>query len=63
MVGTRSKHLKDVNFADMRQIEDHINPIFTKFSVNDFAIPSIFMEYNRGILINGEDIIKTLKGK
>ena len=44
------------------KIEDHINPIFTKFSVNDFAIPSIFMEYNRGILINGEDIIKTLKG-
>ena len=53
----------DVNFDDMRQIEDHINPIFTKFSVNDFAVPSTFMEYNRGIIINSEDIIKTLKGE
>ena len=61
--GLKFKHLKDVNFIDMKQCEKHINPIFTKFSVNDFAIPSIFMEYNRGILINGEDIIKTLKGK
>lgn len=59
--GLKFKHLKDVNFVDMRQIEDHINPIFTKFSVNDFAIPSIFMEYNRGILINGEDIIRSLR--
>ena len=45
----------------MRQIEDHINPIFTKFSVNDFAVPSTFMEYNRGILINESDIIRSLR--
>ena len=61
--GLKFKHLKDVNFDDMRQIEDHINPISTKSSVNDSAIPSIFMEFNRGILINGEDIIKILKGE
>ena len=59
--GLKFKHLKDVNFADMRQCEKHINPIFTKFSVNNFAIPSRFMEYNRGILINGEDIIRSLR--
>ena len=59
--GLKFKHLKDVNFDDMRQIEDHINPIFTKFSVNDFAIPSIFMVYNRGILINESDIIRSLR--
>ena len=59
--GLKFKHFEDVNFDDMRQIEDHINPIFTKFSVNDFAIPSIFMEYNRGILINEADIIRSLR--
>ena len=59
--GLKFKHLKDVNFDDMRQIEDHINPIFTKFSVNAFAVPSIFMEYNRGILINESDIIRSLR--
>ena len=61
--GLKFKHLKDVNFADMRQIEKHISPKFTKFNVNNFAIPSRFMEYNRGIIINSEDIIKTLKGE
>ena len=59
--GLKFKHLQDVNFADMRQCEKHINPIFTKFSVNDFAVPSIFMEYNRGILINEADIIRSLR--
>lgn len=59
--GLKFKHLQDVNFADMKQCEKHINPIFTKFSVNDFAIPSIFMEYNRGILINEADIIRSLR--
>ena len=59
--GLKFKHLKDVNLDDMRQIEDHINPIFTKFSVNAFAVPSIFMEYNRGILINESDIIRSLR--
>ena len=59
--GLKFKHLQDVNFIDMKQCEKHINPIFTKFSVNDFAIPSIFMEYNRGILINEADIIRSLR--
>ena len=36
--GLKFKHLKDVDFDGMRQIEDHLNPIFTKFSVNNFAI-------------------------
>ena len=59
--GLKFKHLQDVNFIDMKQCEKHINPIFTKFSVNNFAIPSIFMEYNRGILINEADIIRSLR--
>jgi hypothetical protein len=59
--GLKFKHLQDVNFADMRQCEKHINPIFTKFSVNAFAVPSTFMEYNRGILINESDIIRSLR--
>ena len=36
--------------------------ISNHFDVNNFVIPSRFMEYNRGIIINSEDIIKTLKG-
>ena len=59
--GLKFKHLQNVNFVDMRQCEKHINPIFTKFSVNDFAVPSTFMEYNRGILINESDIIRSLR--
>ena len=58
--GLKFKHLKDVNFEDMKQCEKHINPVFTKFSVSGFVNPSTFMEYNRGILINEEDIIKRL---
>ena len=44
-------------------MEEHISPKFTKFNVNNFVTPSRFMEYNRGIIINSEDIIKTLKGE
>lgn len=59
--GLKFKHFNDVNFKDMKQCEKHINPVFTKFNVNDFVIPSTFMEYNRGILINKEDIIRSLR--
>lgn len=59
--GLKFKHLKDVDFENMKQCEKHINPIFTKFSVNGFAVLSTFMEYNRGILINESDIIRSLR--
>lgn len=59
--GLKFKHLKDINFNNMKQMEAHIKPKFIKFNVNEFVVPSTFIEYNRGILINDEDIIRSLR--
>ena len=61
--GVKFKEIPNINLENLKQMEKHISPKFTKFNVNNFAIPSRFMEYNRGIIINSEDIIKTLKGE
>lgn len=52
-------HPKEINIEDIKQNEEHIVPKFVKFNNTDFVIPSIFMPYNRGLLINSDEIIES----
>ena len=42
-------------------MEKHIIPKFVKFNNNEFVMPSVYMAYNRGLLVNSDEIIKNYK--
>ncbi len=51
----------EIDLKEIKQMEKHIIPKFVKFNNTEFVMPSVYMSYNRGLLINSDEIIKNYK--
>ena len=51
----------NIDLKEIKQMEKHIIPKFVKFNNTEFVMPSVYMAYNRGLLVNSDEIIKNYK--